>query len=50
MDLRAGAETMSLDGRSGGVAMARLDEHELSHGDVRRGAAQPADLACTPTT
>jgi glycine betaine catabolism A len=30
MDLRAGAETMSLDGRSGGVAMARLDEHELS--------------------
>ena len=24
-----GAETMSLDGRSGGVAMARLDEHEL---------------------
>ena len=40
-----GAETMSLDGRSGGVAMARLDEHELSHGDVRRRAAQPADLA-----
>ena len=30
MDLRQGAETMSLDGRSGGVAMARLDEHELS--------------------
>jgi Rieske 2Fe-2S family protein len=30
MDLREGAETMSLDGRSGGVAMARLDEHELS--------------------
>jgi Rieske 2Fe-2S family protein len=30
MELRAGAETMSLDGRSGGVAMARLDEHELS--------------------
>ncbi len=30
MDLRAGAETMSLDGRSGGVAMARLDQHELS--------------------
>ena len=28
MDLRPGAETMSLDGRSGGVAMARLDEHE----------------------
>ena len=28
MDLRAGAETMSLDGRSGGVAMARLDERE----------------------
>ena len=28
MDLRTGAETMSLDGRSGGVAMARLDEHE----------------------
>ena len=31
MDLRNGMETMSLDGRSGGVAMARLDEHELSH-------------------
>ncbi len=30
MDLRQGAETMSLDGRSGGVAMARLDQHELS--------------------
>jgi Rieske 2Fe-2S family protein len=30
MELREGAETMSLDGRSGGVAMARLDEHELS--------------------
>lgn len=30
MELRAGAETMSLDGRSGGIAMARLDEHELS--------------------
>jgi glycine betaine catabolism A len=28
MELRAGAETMSLDGHSGGVAMARLDEHE----------------------
>ena len=28
MDLRAGAETMSLDGRSGGVAIARLDEQE----------------------
>jgi Rieske 2Fe-2S family protein len=28
MDLRSGADTMSLDGRSGGVAMARLDEHE----------------------
>ncbi len=28
MDLRPGAETMSLDGRSGGVAMARLDEQE----------------------
>ncbi len=28
MDLREGAQTMSLDGRSGGVAMARLDEHE----------------------
>jgi phenylpropionate dioxygenase-like ring-hydroxylating dioxygenase large terminal subunit len=28
MDLRPSAETMSLDGRSGGVAMARLDEHE----------------------
>jgi glycine betaine catabolism A len=28
MDLRAGAETMSLDGHSGGVAIARLDEHE----------------------
>ncbi len=28
MELRAGADTMSLDGRSGGVAMARLDEHE----------------------
>jgi Rieske 2Fe-2S family protein len=28
MDLRDGAETMSLDGRSNGVAMARLDEHE----------------------
>jgi Rieske 2Fe-2S family protein len=31
MDLRAGMETMSLDGRSGGVRMARLDEHEQSH-------------------
>ena len=31
MDLRAGMETMSLDGRSGGVKMARLDEHEQSH-------------------
>jgi Rieske 2Fe-2S family protein len=31
MDLRSGMETMSMDGRSGGVAMARLDEHELSH-------------------
>ena len=30
MQLRQGAETMSLDGRSGGVAMARLDEHEQS--------------------
>jgi Rieske 2Fe-2S family protein len=30
MELRQGAETMSLDGRSGGVAMARLDEHEQS--------------------
>ena len=28
MDLRNGAATMSLDGRSGGVAMARLDEEE----------------------
>jgi Rieske 2Fe-2S family protein len=28
MELRAGAATMSLDGRSGGVAMARLDEAE----------------------
>ena len=28
MDLRAGAETMSLDGRSGGTAIARLDDHE----------------------
>jgi glycine betaine catabolism A len=28
MDLRPEAETMSLDGHSGGVAMARLDEHE----------------------
>ena len=28
MDLREGAETMSLDGRSGGAAIARLDEHE----------------------
>jgi glycine betaine catabolism A len=28
MDLRPAAETMSLDGHSGGVAMARLDEHE----------------------
>jgi phenylpropionate dioxygenase-like ring-hydroxylating dioxygenase large terminal subunit len=28
MDLRAGAETMSLDGRSGGMPLARLDEHE----------------------
>ena len=28
MDLREGAQTMSLDGRSGGVAMARLDERE----------------------
>ena len=28
MDLRDGAQTMSLDGRSGGVAIARLDEHE----------------------
>jgi Rieske 2Fe-2S family protein len=31
MDLREGMETMSLDGRSGGVKMARLDEHEQSH-------------------
>jgi len=31
MDLRAGMETMSLDGRSGGLKMARLDEHEQSH-------------------
>ena len=31
MDLRNGMETMSFDGHSGGVAMARLDEHELSH-------------------
>ncbi len=30
MSLRDGAETMSLDGRSGGVAMARLDEQERS--------------------
>ncbi len=28
MDLRAGAETMSLDGRSQGAVMARLDEEE----------------------
>jgi glycine betaine catabolism A len=28
MELRSGATTMSLDGRSGGVAMARLDEEE----------------------
>ena len=28
MDLRDGAETMSLDGRSGGTAITRLDEHE----------------------
>ncbi len=28
MDLREHADTMSFDGRSGGVAMARLDEHE----------------------
>jgi Rieske 2Fe-2S family protein len=28
MELRAGAETMSLDGRSGGTAIAHLDEHE----------------------
>ncbi len=28
MELRDGAATMSLDGRSGGVAMARLDEEE----------------------
>ncbi len=28
MDLRPNAETMSLDGHSGGVAMARLDERE----------------------
>ena len=28
MDLRDGAQTMSLDGRSGGIAIARLDEHE----------------------
>jgi Rieske 2Fe-2S family protein len=31
MDLREGMETMSLDGRSGGLKMARLDEHEQSH-------------------
>ena len=31
MDLRSGMETMSLDGRSGGLKMARLDEHEQSH-------------------
>lgn len=29
MDLREGVETMSLDGRSGGVAMASLSEQEL---------------------
>ena len=28
MDLRESAQTMSLDGRSGGTAIARLDEHE----------------------
>jgi glycine betaine catabolism A len=28
MDLRETAQTMSLDGRSGGTAIARLDEHE----------------------
>jgi Rieske 2Fe-2S family protein len=28
MELRAGADTMSLDGRSGGAVMGRLDEHE----------------------
>ena len=28
MDLRDNAQTMSLDGRSGGTAIARLDEHE----------------------
>ena len=28
MDLRAGAETMSLDGRSGGAAITGLDEHQ----------------------
>jgi Rieske 2Fe-2S family protein len=28
MDLRADADTMSLDGRSGGMPMARLDDHE----------------------
>jgi Rieske 2Fe-2S family protein len=28
MDLRAGAQTMSLDGRSGGVAIQKLSEHE----------------------
>jgi Rieske 2Fe-2S family protein len=28
MDLRDGAETMSLDGRSGGAAIAGLDEHQ----------------------
>ena len=28
MELRDGAETMSLDGRSGGTTIARLDEHE----------------------
>ena len=43
MDLRDGAETMSLDGRSGGTAMARLDEHEQRTVHVRRRAAQPAD-------
>ena len=31
MDLRAGMETMSLDGRSGGLKLARLDEHDQSH-------------------
>ena len=37
--------TMSLDGTSGGVAIAGLNDVEPAHGHVRRGLPQPAHLA-----